>query len=57
MSELASKHDEEKKTVKKQYSSNLAVSLLRGNIKSFLASGYFCRLLIAFANSLDKDQD
>ena len=24
---------------------------------SFLASGDFCRLLITFANSLDKDQD
>ena len=23
----------------------------------FLASGYFCRLLISFANSLDPDQD
>ena len=27
------------------------------HFKSFLASGYFCRLLITFANSLDPDQN
>ena len=26
-------------------------------ISSFLASGYFCRLLITFANSFDPDQN
>ena len=26
-------------------------------LSSFLASGYFCPLLITFANSLDPDQD
>ena len=26
-------------------------------LTSYLASGYFCRLLIAFANSLEPDQD
>ena len=26
-------------------------------LNSFIASGHFCHLLIAFANSLDPDQD
>ena len=38
----------------------LPVTLLRVSrlqwVKSFLASGYFCHLLITFANSLDSDQ-
>ena len=37
------------------YSAFLMVSFL-SNFNSFPASGYFCRLLIIFANSLDPDQ-